>query len=74
MDVKTLLDPVAYVAFDGLNSSRGTRRILLLDPPAADRARDRVQQSLAGAIRSGNLGWTTVRIDREGRAVPEERR
>jgi predicted Holliday junction resolvase-like endonuclease len=66
MDVKTIMDPVGYVVFDGLNSARGCRRILFLDTEEASRERQRIRESIGRAIRRGDMGWTTVQIGQDG--------
>jgi predicted Holliday junction resolvase-like endonuclease len=66
MDVKTLMDPVGYVVFDGLNSARGCRRVLFLDTGEAGKERLRVRESMESAIKRGDLGWTTVQIGQDG--------
>jgi predicted Holliday junction resolvase-like endonuclease len=66
MDVKTIMDPVGYVVFDGLNSARGCRRILFLDTGEAGEERQRVRESMQRTIKRGDLGWTTVQIGQDG--------
>lgn len=64
-DVKVLFDPVDYVAFRGLNGA-GVSSIEFIDRPAETRHRERVQRSLAAAVRKGNVEWRLLRIGDDG--------
>ncbi len=67
-DVKLLFHPVEYVVFRGMQTDR-CASVDFIDHPAANRERERIQRSLDGAIRAGNLEWQTFRIGEDGRVV-----
>ena len=67
-DVKLLFHPVEYVVFRGMQRDR-CASVDFIDHPARNRERERIQRSLDGAIKAGNLEWQTFRIDDGGRVV-----
>lgn len=67
-DVKLLFHPVEYVVFRGMQTDR-CASVDFIDHPATSRERERIQRSLDGAIKGGNLEWQTFRIDDDGRVV-----
>ncbi|MCC7137118.1 MAG: hypothetical protein IT460_01665 [Planctomycetes bacterium] len=70
-DVKILFDPVDYVAFRGLNGN-GVSAVEFIDRPAATRQREKVQRSLASALRKGNVEWRLLRIGGDGVVAQDE--
>ncbi len=66
-DARPLLDPVDFVVFDGMNLQNRVRAVVLLDHVAEDRGREQVQVSLERALERGNVGWTLVRVEDDGR-------
>lgn len=69
-DVKVIFNPVNYVVFRGLNSN-GVRTVELVDSPAETKAHERIHQSIAAALRAGNVEWATLRIEDGGQVVRE---
>lgn len=67
-DVKLLFHPVEYVVFRGMQTDR-CASVDFIDHPATNRECERIQRSLDGAIKAGNLEWQTFRINADGRVV-----
>ena len=70
-DVKTLFDPVDYVAFRGLNGKK-VASVEFIDRPAASKAREKLHLSLEKALKKGNVEWRTWRIDADQGSVLDE--
>ncbi|MDR7416924.1 MAG: Holliday junction resolvase-like protein [Armatimonadota bacterium] len=70
-DARPVLDPVDYVVFDGLNTAKRLRAVVLLDLPARDPRRERVQRSIDRAVRRGNVEWRVLRVGEDGSLVSE---
>ena len=70
-DVKTLFHPVDYVVFRGLNGKKVTG-IELVDRPPVTGAREKLQKTIRGALKAGNVEWRTWRIDADAGRVEEE--
>lgn len=70
-DVKTLFHPVDYVVFRGLNGKQ-VKAIELVDRPPTSSAREKLQKSIRGALKAGNVEWRTWRIDADAGRVEEE--
>ena len=64
-EVKTILHPINFVAFDGMNAGR-VKDVVLMDPKTTDKTRKQVQQSIADAIKSDAVEWKSVRIGESG--------
>lgn len=64
-DVKIIFDPVEYVVFDGMNTKK-LRRILLLAHEPTSREAERIQKSIGTAIRAGNINFNTLRVLEDG--------
>lgn len=69
-DIKSLLHPIRFVAFDGL-TRRAVTRITFLDTPGENREHERVQGEIRKAIQKGNVTWSTYRIDDRGGVTRE---
>ncbi|MDR7555019.1 MAG: Holliday junction resolvase-like protein [Armatimonadota bacterium] len=69
-DARPLLDPVDYVVFDGLSTRTRLRSVVLLDLPARDRVRERLQRSIERVIRQGDVEWLALRVQEDGTVVP----
>lgn len=65
-DVKVLFDPIEFVAFRGMCDG-GVKAVSLIDRPAANKERQKVQDSVSRAVEKGNYEWQELRIDGEGR-------
>jgi predicted Holliday junction resolvase-like endonuclease len=61
-DVRTIFDPVEFVAFEGLNSEDGVQRVSLLHLGSPHR----LTKSLEHTITAGNFGWNTLRLEDDG--------
>ena len=68
--MKPLFDPIDFVIFDGMNRKDHVKRVVLFDGPPDDRPREKIQRSIARAIRAGNYEWKTVRMDKNGGIQP----
>lgn len=69
-DVKTILDPVRFVVFDGLERwGDRVRRVLFLAGAPRGRAEAAVQESLRRTIRSERFEWRTLPVDARGRVT-----
>lgn len=66
-DVRTLIHPVEFVAFRGMNSKDGVREVTFLNlgPPTP------ISKSIDRAVSAGELAWNTLRIDDEGTVCAE---
>jgi predicted Holliday junction resolvase-like endonuclease len=64
-DVKVIFDPVTYVVFNGIGSGR-LREIVLLAKPAETIPAERVQSSIASAVKKGNFEFRTLHVDKDG--------
>jgi predicted Holliday junction resolvase-like endonuclease len=64
-DVKVIFDPVTYVVFDGM-SDGDLSTILLLAKPPENKPAERVQNSIGKAVKSGNIEFRTLHVDRKG--------
>lgn len=69
-DVKVIFNPVNYVVFRGLNST-GVKAVELVDSPAETKSHERVHQSIAAALKAGNIEWATLRIEDGGQVIRE---
>ncbi len=65
-DVKVIFNPVTYLIFDGM-SQRKLKNIQLLATPPENGAAERIQHSIAQAIKGGNVEFRTLRVDSRGR-------
>jgi predicted Holliday junction resolvase-like endonuclease len=65
-DVKVIFNPVTYIVFDGM-SQRKLNSIQLLAKPPENRATERIQISIAQAVKGGNVEFRTLRVDSRGR-------
>jgi predicted Holliday junction resolvase-like endonuclease len=65
-DARALLDPVDYVVFDGLSTGERVRSVVLLDLPARDAERERVQQSIERVVERGYVEWRELRVRDDG--------
>ena len=65
-DARALLDPVDYVVFDGLSTGKRVRSVVLLDLPAGDAERERVQRSIERAVERGDVEWRELRVADDG--------
>jgi predicted Holliday junction resolvase-like endonuclease len=64
-DVKVIFNPVTYIVFDGM-SQRKLNRIQLLAKLPENGAAERMQNSIAQAIKRGNVEFRTLRVDSRG--------
>lgn len=64
-DVKLIFDPVEYVVFRG-DAARDIREILLVAEPPSSSASERAKDSVAAAVRKGNVEFATLRVTEEG--------
>lgn len=64
-DVRVIFDPVTYVVFNGMGTGRLREIVLLGRPPENTRA-ERLQRSIEGAIRKGNLEFKTLHVGKDG--------
>jgi predicted Holliday junction resolvase-like endonuclease len=60
--VRTLLHPVDYVAFEGMNSSGGVRMVSLLYIGGRN---DQIR-TIEEAVAKRSFGWNTIRLSDEG--------
>lgn len=67
-DVKVLFDPVEFVAFRGMCDGE-VKAVSLIDRPAGNKDRERVQESVSRTVEKGNYEWKELRIDGEGRVA-----
>jgi predicted Holliday junction resolvase-like endonuclease len=67
-DVRTLIHPVEFVAFRGMNSRDGVREVTFLNlgPPTP------ITKSIDKAVEAGDIGWATLRLGDEGSLEAEE--
>ncbi len=68
-DLKPMFDPVDFVVFDGMTLRESVRRLVLLDGPARDKRRERIQDSIRRVLKHGNYEWRTVRLGSDGKVV-----
>ena len=61
-DVRTLLHPIDYVAFEGMNSSGGVRMVSLLYIGG----RNEQIRTIEEAVAKRSFGWNTVRLGEDG--------
>lgn len=64
-DVKLIFDPVEYVVFRG-DAADDIREILLFAEPPSNLAAERAKESVAVAIRKGNVEFATLRVTEAG--------
>jgi predicted Holliday junction resolvase-like endonuclease len=57
---------VDYVVFDGLSTGERVRSVVLLDLPARDAERERVQQSIERVVERGYVEWRELRVRDDG--------
>lgn len=69
-DVKVIFDPVEYLVFRGL-TARHCTLIELVDHPAETSQREQAQESIARAIKAGNIEWQTFRVQPNGTITQE---
>jgi predicted Holliday junction resolvase-like endonuclease len=65
-DAKGIFDPIQYVVFDGMNAG-AVRRVVLMDEAPTSERHERLQRSIAAAVRKGNYAWRNVRIAADGK-------
>lgn len=65
-EVKSLFDPVHFVAFDGLKSD-SVRRVRFLDYQPTDASTERNHNQIIRALKAGNLEWVTIKVGADGR-------
>lgn len=61
-DVKVIFDPITYVVFNGMSRDK-LRDIVLLAPPPANSATEKLHKSIDQAISRGNLEFKTLQVD-----------
>lgn len=67
-DVKVLFDPVEFIAFRGMAAGKVTK-VVFIDRPATNKAREVVQTSMEKALKNGNYEWKVFRIGADGRVA-----
>ncbi len=65
-DLKPMFDLIDFVVFDGMTLRDSVRRLVLLDGPARDKRRERIQESVRRVLKRGNYEWRTVRLRADG--------
>jgi predicted Holliday junction resolvase-like endonuclease len=69
-DVKVIFNPVTYVVFEGMSKNK-LKTISLLAKEPEDKLTERVQSSIGKAIKSGNVEFKTLHVDREGKVLSQ---
>jgi len=70
-DIKTILNPIDFVAFHGMTAGN-VKSVLLLDSPATNTLHQKIQHSIQEAIKNDALDWVTVKVTEEGVAERQE--
>ena len=70
-DIKTILHPIDFVAFNGMNADK-VENILLMDWYKEDIAHKKIQHSITEAIKNGSLAWQTLKVTEDGMVEVEE--
>lgn len=68
-DVKVIFNPITYVVFEGMSRNELDTISLLAKEPE-DKLGERVQESIARAIKGGNVEFKTLHVDQEGKVAP----
>lgn len=71
-DAKVIFHPIDYVVFNGMNSEKTVRDIILLDKQTKGPAHKKVQDSIANAIQKEAYEWQTVRVGNDGKIEIEQ--
>jgi predicted Holliday junction resolvase-like endonuclease len=69
-DVKVIFDPVEFVAFRGMTDGL-VDRVALIDRPASSTSQEKLQASVAKAVKAGNYEWNVLRITADGQVEYE---
>ncbi len=64
-DVKVLFDPVDYVVFHGLNGN-GVKEVRFVNHEPMSREQERIVKAIARLIKVGDVGFSTLRVSKEG--------
>jgi predicted Holliday junction resolvase-like endonuclease len=65
-DAKVLFHPIDYVVFNGMNSEKATKNIVLLDKQTTNAAHKKIQESIERAINREKYEWQTLRVEKDG--------
>jgi len=65
-DAKVLFHPIDYVVFNGMNSEKSIKDIVLLDKQTANSAHKKIQESIERTINQENYEWQTLRVEKDG--------
>ncbi|MFH1637558.1 MAG: Holliday junction resolvase-like protein [Candidatus Woesearchaeota archaeon] len=64
-DVKVIMNPIDFVAFDGMNTGK-VKRVVLLDQKPVAEAQKKLHANLKKVIKDDALEWLTVKIGKDG--------
>jgi len=65
-DARAVFDPIDFVLFDGLARHDSVRSIVLLDGPAKNDGRRKIQRAMKKIVTRKHYEWKTVRLSRDG--------
>lgn len=65
-DARALFDPVDFVLFDGMTRHNRVRGVILMDGPALDPGRRKIQRAIAKVVSRRHYEWKTIRLSRDG--------
>jgi predicted Holliday junction resolvase-like endonuclease len=70
-DAKVLFHPIDYVVFNGMNSEKTVKDIIMLDKITKNSAHKKLQDSIEYAIEKESYEWQTIRVGIDGKIVIE---
>ena len=70
-DIKALLHPVDFVAFDGLNEKKQVDDIVFLSKKTKDKELNQVRKSIKDTVDDENYDWKIARVSIDGKIALE---
>ena len=65
-DAKVIFHPIDFVVFNGMNTAKSIKNIVMLDRYATQLSHRKIQKSVEKAIDRERYEWQTLRVDKEG--------
>lgn len=71
-DIRALMDPIDYVCFDGLTTTRRVERIVFVEVKSGTSVVNPTQRSIVEAVRGGRIGTEVWQFGRRGVPIHQQ--